>query len=86
MDRAVALRPEEYRLDRQRIGGKPQVDTRLRRVDVIYRRIDDDFIDPLAFRPDSTLGVPGIFNAYRDIREVVEEIAIATETLPVTAG
>jgi uncharacterized circularly permuted ATP-grasp superfamily protein len=37
----------------------------LRRVDVIYRRIDDDFVDPLAFRPDSSLGVPGIFNAYR---------------------
>ena len=35
------------------------------RVDVIYRRIDDDFLDPLAFRPDSELGVPGIFNAYR---------------------
>lgn len=37
----------------------------LERVDVIYRRIDDDFIDPLAFRSDSTLGVPGVFNAYR---------------------
>ena len=37
----------------------------LRRVDVIYRRVDDDFIDPLAFRPDSTLGLAGIFNAYR---------------------
>ena len=37
----------------------------LRRVDVIYRRIDDDFVDPLAFRPDSILGVPGLFNAYR---------------------
>ena len=37
----------------------------LRRVDVIYRRVDDDFIDPLAFRPDSTLGAPGLFNAYR---------------------
>ncbi|MBI1276589.1 MAG: circularly permuted type 2 ATP-grasp protein [Anaerolineaceae bacterium] len=37
----------------------------LRQVDVIYRRIDDDFIDPLAFRPDSMLGVPGLFNAYR---------------------
>ncbi|HRV95395.1 MAG TPA: circularly permuted type 2 ATP-grasp protein, partial [Anaerolineae bacterium] len=37
----------------------------LRQVDVIYRRIDDDFIDPLAFRPDSILGVPGLFNAYR---------------------
>jgi uncharacterized circularly permuted ATP-grasp superfamily protein len=36
-----------------------------RRVDVIYRRLDDDFIDPLAFRPDSILGVPGLFNAYR---------------------
>jgi uncharacterized circularly permuted ATP-grasp superfamily protein len=37
----------------------------IRRVDVIYRRLDDDFIDPLTFRPDSMLGVPGIFNAYR---------------------
>ncbi len=37
----------------------------LRRVDVIYRRIDDDFLDPLAFRPDSSLGVPGLLNAYR---------------------
>jgi uncharacterized circularly permuted ATP-grasp superfamily protein len=36
-----------------------------RRVDVIYRRVDDDFIDPLAFRPDSVLGVPGILSAYR---------------------
>ncbi|NSL53906.1 circularly permuted type 2 ATP-grasp protein [Uliginosibacterium aquaticum] len=35
------------------------------RVDVIYRRIDDDFLDPLAFRPDSMLGVPGILSAYR---------------------
>jgi uncharacterized circularly permuted ATP-grasp superfamily protein len=38
----------------------------LRRVDVIYRRLDDDFIDPLMFRPDSVLGVPGVFNAYRN--------------------
>jgi uncharacterized circularly permuted ATP-grasp superfamily protein len=37
----------------------------LRRVDVIYRRVDDDFIDPLAFRPDSALGAAGVFNAYR---------------------
>ncbi len=37
----------------------------LKRVDVIYRRIDDDFIDPLTFREDSSLGVPGLFNAYR---------------------
>jgi uncharacterized circularly permuted ATP-grasp superfamily protein len=37
----------------------------LKRVDVIYRRIDDDFLDPLAFRPDSALGVSGLLNAYR---------------------
>jgi uncharacterized circularly permuted ATP-grasp superfamily protein len=37
----------------------------LARVDVIYRRIDDDFLDPLTFRPDSNLGVPGLVNAYR---------------------
>ncbi|MBV8436301.1 MAG: circularly permuted type 2 ATP-grasp protein [Silvibacterium sp.] len=37
----------------------------LKRVDVIYRRVDDDFIDPLAFRPDSILGAAGLFNAYR---------------------
>lgn len=36
-----------------------------KRVDVIYRRIDDDYLDPLAFRPDSMLGVPGLFGAYR---------------------
>ncbi|MEX0694437.1 MAG: circularly permuted type 2 ATP-grasp protein [Rhodospirillales bacterium] len=36
-----------------------------RRVDVIYRRIGDDFIDPQAFRPDSMLGVPGIMDVYR---------------------
>ncbi len=35
-----------------------------RRVDVIYRRIDDDFLDPLVFRPDSILGVPGLMSAY----------------------
>ena len=37
----------------------------LQRVDVIYRRIDDDFLDPTAFRPDSMLGVPGLFEVYR---------------------
>lgn len=37
----------------------------LERVDVVYRRIDDDFIDPLAFRPDSLLGVPGLTDVYR---------------------
>jgi uncharacterized circularly permuted ATP-grasp superfamily protein len=36
-----------------------------RQVDVIYRRVDDDFLDPLTFRRDSLLGVPGLINAYR---------------------
>jgi uncharacterized circularly permuted ATP-grasp superfamily protein len=35
------------------------------RIDVIYRRLDDDFLDPLAFRSDSMLGVPGLLSAYR---------------------
>ena len=39
--------------------------TGLRRVDVVYRRVDDDFIDPLVFRPDSLLGVPGLLHAYK---------------------
>jgi uncharacterized circularly permuted ATP-grasp superfamily protein len=37
----------------------------LKMVDVIYRRVDDDFLDPLSFRRDSMLGVAGLFNAYR---------------------
>jgi uncharacterized circularly permuted ATP-grasp superfamily protein len=37
----------------------------LKRVDVIYRRIDDDFLDPLTFRADSALGVPGLMDVYR---------------------
>lgn len=37
----------------------------LRRIDVIYRRIDDDFIDPLAFNKDTILGVPGLMHAYQ---------------------
>ena len=37
----------------------------LRQVDVIYRRVDDDFLDPLVFRPDSTLGVAGVIDAWR---------------------
>ena len=41
------------------------------RVDVIYRRIDDDFLDPLVFRPDSALGVPGLMAAYRAGRVTV---------------
>jgi uncharacterized circularly permuted ATP-grasp superfamily protein len=36
-----------------------------KKVDVIYRRTDDDFIDPLTFRPDSAIGVPGLMSAYR---------------------
>src|ERR1039457_5906076 len=37
----------------------------LRRVDVIYRRIDDDYLDPLVFESGSALGAVGLFNAYR---------------------
>jgi len=40
----------------------------LQQVDVLYRRIDDDFIDPLAFRPDSMLGVPGLMEVYKSGR------------------
>lgn len=40
----------------------------LKRVDVIYRRMDDDFIDPLVFRPDSLLGIPGLTEVYRSGR------------------
>ena len=35
------------------------------KIDVLYRRVDDAYLDPLAFRPDSTLGVPGLFDLYR---------------------
>jgi uncharacterized circularly permuted ATP-grasp superfamily protein len=41
------------------------------RVDVIYRRIDDEFIDPLAFRPESMLGVPGLLSVYRSGRVAI---------------
>ncbi|MCW2118281.1 circularly permuted type 2 ATP-grasp protein [Flavobacterium sp. 7A] len=37
----------------------------LQQVDVIYRRIDDEYLDPLVFKPDSTLGVPGLISAYK---------------------
>ncbi len=37
----------------------------LQQVDVIYRRLDDDYLDPLVFKPESTLGVPGLVSAYR---------------------
>ena len=43
----------------------------LKRVDVLYRRVDDDFLDPLVFRPDSMLGVPGVFDAYRSGRVTI---------------
>ena len=36
-----------------------------KQIDVIYRRVDDDYLDPLTFRPDSTLGVAGIMDVYR---------------------
>jgi uncharacterized circularly permuted ATP-grasp superfamily protein len=47
------------------------------RVDVIYRRVDDSFLDPLAFRPDSMLGVPGLMAAYR-LGNVVIANAVGT--------
>jgi uncharacterized circularly permuted ATP-grasp superfamily protein len=51
------------------VGGDDQVYMKtisgLRRVDVIYRRIDDDFLDPEVFRSDSVLGVPGLMRAWR---------------------
>ncbi|MEL6937489.1 MAG: circularly permuted type 2 ATP-grasp protein, partial [Cyanobacteria bacterium J06607_17] len=43
----------------------------LQRVDVIYRRIDDDFLDPLTFRADSCLGVPGLMEVYRQGRVAI---------------
>src|SRR5262249_29613216 len=39
-----------------------------KRVDVIYRRVDDAYLDPLTFRPESSLGVPGLFDVYRSGR------------------
>jgi uncharacterized circularly permuted ATP-grasp superfamily protein len=48
-------------------GGKVQMRTTqgYKPIDVLYRRVDDDFLDPLNFRPDSMLGVPGIMDVYR---------------------
>lgn len=37
-----------------------------KKLDVLYRRVDDNFIDPIAFNPDSSIGVPGLMQAYRD--------------------
>ena len=50
------------------------------RVDVIYRRLDDDFLDPLCFRPDSALGVPGLMSAYRagNVTGVSDDKAVYT--------
>ncbi len=61
---AVLVEGRDLEIDRGRVymrttGGR-------KRIDVIYRRIDDDFLDPKAFRKDSMLGVPGLFEAYRD--------------------
>ena len=49
------------------VDGRAQMRTTrgYRPIDVLYRRIDDAFLDPLAFRPDSLLGVPGLFDLYR---------------------
>ena len=50
------------------VGGKVQMRTTrgFEPVDVLYRRVDDDYLDPLTFEPDSVLGVPGIMDVYRD--------------------
>jgi uncharacterized circularly permuted ATP-grasp superfamily protein len=49
------------------IGGKVKMRTTrgYEAIDVLYRRVDDDFLDPLTFRPDSALGIPGIMDVYR---------------------
>ena len=49
------------------VDGKVQMRTTrgFRPIDVLYRRVDDDFLDPLTFNPDSVLGVPGIMDVYR---------------------
>jgi uncharacterized circularly permuted ATP-grasp superfamily protein len=50
-------------IDKQKVYMKTT--SGLQQVDVVYRRLDDEFLDPLVFRPDSMLGVPGIMSAYR---------------------
>ncbi|MGK6355188.1 circularly permuted type 2 ATP-grasp protein [Sphingomonas sp. DT-207] len=57
------VEPMDLYVDDDRVWMKTTQGPKL--VDVIYRRIDDDYLDPLAFRPDSMLGVPGLFGAYR---------------------
>jgi len=57
------VEPQDLFVDEGRVWMRTTLGPR--RVDVIYRRIDDDFLDPLAFRPDSMLGVTGLFDVYR---------------------
>jgi uncharacterized circularly permuted ATP-grasp superfamily protein len=57
------VEPADLFVDEGRVWKKTTSGPRI--VDVIYRRIDDDYLDPLAFRPDSLLGVAGLFHAYR---------------------
>jgi len=58
------VEPADLFVDEDRVWMKTTLGPKA--VDVIYRRIDDEYIDPLVFRPDSLLGVPGIFNVYRN--------------------
>jgi uncharacterized circularly permuted ATP-grasp superfamily protein len=57
------VEPMDLFVDKGRVWMQTTAGPRV--VDVIYRRIDDEYLDPLAFRPDSLLGVPGLFHAYR---------------------
>ena len=58
------VEPADLFVDNDRVWMKTTLGPKA--VDVIYRRIDDEYIDPLVFRPDSLLGVPGIFSVYRN--------------------
>src|SRR5690606_8466389 len=62
----------------------------LRKVDVIYKRVDDEFLDPLVFKSESMLGVPGLYHVYRKGNvnivnalgmDVVEDKAVKTYVL-----
>jgi len=57
------VEPQDLFVDRGRVWMRTTLGPS--RVDVIYRRIDDDFLDPLSFRPNSKLGVAGLFDIYR---------------------
>ena len=67
IERDLTRYAQNYSVDLVVIDGLLSMKTTagLKRVDVLYRRVDDDFIDPLAFRSDSILGASGLFNAYR---------------------